>query len=467
MGGGERFNITVVAALRWLGALTVLVAVACGGQSQRDGAAPPDSSGGAGSPGAAGGSGGSTVGGFAIDWELASDILSTAPTTVAIVTWSLDKPGIIQAHIDFGLDTTYGMTAPVDLGELDGRTVLVGMKPARTYHFQIVATDGTHSYTSSDQTLTTGAPTTLIPPATVSVVSPGQVDKGFIIGSFWTGEAGDSSSTVFIIDSDGEIVWWYTDADIASRDDGIGRARLSADSHDIWIVNAQRATSLRRVSLDTLDVQDYAAGGTHDICAVSGDTMAYLDTNKALCASIVEIDKSGTTKLIFDSTTAAAPKCHGNAIRYSRAQDLYVFSNRDTDVFVIDRTGTIEWKLSDKVSGGQASWGGVQHGVQLLDASLLIFANEGAGGGNSPQSQAIEFGLDGSVIKKFTSRGGTDFLGDVQRLPSGNTLINYSLATIQEVDPDDNVVLEIGIGNAVGYTEFRQSLYGPPLDIQE
>ena len=307
MGGGERFNITVVAALRWLGALTVLVAVACGGQSQRDGAAPPVSSGGAGSPGAAGGSGGSTVGGFAIDWELASDILSTAPTTVAIVTWSLDKPGIIQAHIDFGLDTTYGMTAPVDLGELDGRTVLVGMKPARTYHFQIVATDGTHSYTSSDQTLTTGAPTTLIPPATVSVVSPGQVDKGFIIGSFWTGEAATVrrrySSSIRTARSSGGTRTRTSPAGTMASGGRVCRPTAMTSGSS----NAQRATSLRRVSLDTLDVQDYAAGGTHDICAVSGDTMAYLDTNKALCASIVEIDKSGTTKLIFDSTTAAAP----------------------------------------------------------------------------------------------------------------------------------------------------------------
>jgi hypothetical protein len=62
-------------------------------------------------------------------------------------------------------------------------------------------------------------------------------------------------------------------------------------------------------------------------------------------------------------------------------------------------------------------------------------------------------------------RGGSDWFGDVQRLPSGNTLINYSLGAIQEVDPSDNVVLEINAGVYWGYTEFRKSLYGPPLDI--
>lgn len=472
----------VATALRSLGALTVLVAVGCGSEDARRGMTPPiDAGGAAGSPASenstasggsvAGGAGGSPgADGFAIEWELASDILSTAPTTVAIVTWTLDKPDLTEAHIDFGLDTTYGMTAPVDLTEVDNRTVLVGMKPARTYHFQIVATDGSQTYTSSDLTLTTGAPTTLIPPPIVTISEPDEVDAGFIIGSFWIGVNGQDSSTVFIIDTDGDVVWWYTDTAIdgaSELNDGIGRARLSADSHDVWLVDAQRPVPLRRVSLDTLDVQDYqATGGTHDICAVSGDTMAYLDTKATTCASIVEIDKSGTTKVVFDSTAVTGSQCHGNAIRYSQKQDAYVFSDRDTDVYVLDRAGTVAWKLSDKVSGGHATWGGVQHGVQLLDASLLLFANEPTGGGDWQDSQAMEFGLDGSVIKRFTSRGATDWMGDVQRLPSGNTLINYASGPVEEVDPDDNVVLEIDLG-AAGYTEFRQSLYGPPLDIEE
>ncbi len=116
------------------------------------------------------------------------------------------------------------------------------------------------------------------------------------------------------------------------------------------------------------------------------------------------------------------------------------------------------------MSGGNESWGGLQHGTQLLDDSMLIFANYGSG---AERSNAIEFGLDGNLLKTFTSRGGTDFIGDVQRLPSGNTLIDYGLL-VQEVDPDDNVVLEIdSSARYFGYVEFRQSLYGLPLDIQE
>jgi hypothetical protein len=130
----------------------------------------------------------------------------------------------------------------------------------------------------------------------------------------------------------------------------------------------------------------------------------------------------------------------------------------------VDRSGNLQWKLSDKVSGGHASWGGMQHGVQLLDESLLLFANEVDG--HQGQSQAVEYGLDGSLIKKFTSRSFCDFYGDVQRLPSGNTLVNYGNSIVQQVDSDDNLVHELNFPAATGYTEFRQSLYGEPLDIR-
>jgi hypothetical protein len=38
---------------------------------------------------------------------------------------------------------------------------------------------------------------------------------------------------------------------------------------------------------------------------------------------------------------------------------------------------------------------------------------------------------------------------------------------IQEVDASDTVVLEIKGSGAFGYVEFRESLYGPPLDIAQ
>jgi hypothetical protein len=428
----------------------------------------------AGTAAVVGGAGGSVTGppAFAITVQLASDILSTAPTTVGIVTWSLNRANLTEAHISFGLDTTYGMTAPVDLGATNYRTVLVGMKAAKAYHFQIFATDNSaQTYASGDQTLTTGALPAALPLPSFTPTVSGAFDAGFIIGSFWIGSY---SPTAFIIDTDGDVVWWYTDpttVPYGTGGNGLSRARLSANSHDVWLINAQTRSALRRVSIDTLDVQSYPdTAGTHDICAVSGDTIAYLGWTQGdltdggwACDKLIELDKAGNTKHVFDSTGvfAGGSGCHGSSLRYAQKTDQYLFADRENDVLVIDRAGTIQWRLSDKVAGGHKSWGGIQHGVQLLDASLLIFANQGA---SVSQSQAIEYGLDGSVLRKFASRGHTDFLGDVQRLPSGGTMINYS-TTFQMVDANDNVVVQFpALG--LGYAEFRQNLYGPPLDIQ-
>jgi hypothetical protein len=321
--------------------------------------------------------------GFAVKVQLASDIKATAPTTVGIVQWSLGQPGLTAAHIDFGLDTTYGMAAPVDLTRAGYRTVLVGMKPARSYHFRIVATDGSHTYTSDDRTLTTGAPLATSLLAGFDLKTPGRVDKGFFITSYWNlAAANDTTWMAFILDTDGDVVWWYTDpADNARGELGLARACLSADSQDIWIARATNSGApLRRISIDGLEEQKYAGTvASHDIAAVSGGTMAYLDYGEKDCTSVFEIDKTGATKEAFESTgvTATDNHCHGNSVRYSMKEDVYSFSDDYNDVVVVGRDGSVKWKLGDRVAGGHASWGGYQHGTQLLDSSILIFANDG------------------------------------------------------------------------------------------
>jgi hypothetical protein len=82
--------------------------------------------------------------------------LSPTIATVGIVTWTSDLPELAEAHVDFGLTTDYGMTAPVDLGAADHRTLLLGMRQRKQYHFRVVAASGTATCASPDYTLTTG-----------------------------------------------------------------------------------------------------------------------------------------------------------------------------------------------------------------------------------------------------------------------------------------------------------------------
>jgi hypothetical protein len=405
---------------------------------------------------------------FTVHVELASQVKSSAPTTVGIVTWSTTAPGITSAEIDFGLDTTYGMVAPVELKRTDYRTVLLGMKPEKTYHFRIVASDGITTHASEDHLLATGAKNTASPIASFSVSDAAKLARGFFVASFWRGT---NAEMPFIFDMDGDVVWWYEPAPGESTD-GVAQAKMSADGQSVWLVNEiLSGAPLRRVSIDGLTTQTYEnTSASHAIAAVGGDTMVYLDytAGKGACNPVFEIDSTGVTKLLWTPTNpplvlGTFPSCHANALRYSLKEDQITYSDLLQDVVVLDRAGNVKWTLAGRVTGGNSDWGGRQHGHQLTDDSMILFANDGAG---TDQAQAVEYGLDGSLKRRFASNGSASNFGDVQRLANGNTVITYK-TSLQEVDASDALVLEVKGSSQFGYVEFRESLYGLPLDIQQ
>jgi hypothetical protein len=261
-----------------------------------------------------------------------------APGTVGIVTFTIDKAPLVEASIEFGLDTSYGMTAPVDVALEGYRTLLLGMKPASTYHFRVTARDASATYRSDDVTIKTGPATDLVPLESFEVLDEAKRERGFIVASYWRG---DGSSVPFILDADGDVVWWYE-----GGLEGIARARMSADGKNMWMIVANNSGSaLGRVSMDGLDAETYPGTvGSHDLTPVTGATMAYLDYGESDCDSIFEIEPSGETTEVWDSEEVAAGMCHGNALRYSRAEDVYTFSDVSTDVFVVDRQGALAWR---------------------------------------------------------------------------------------------------------------------------
>jgi hypothetical protein len=56
----------------------------------------------------------------------------------------------------------------------------------------------------------------------------------------------------------------------------------------------------------------------------------------------------------------------------------------------------------------------------------------------------------------------TDILGDVERLPNGNTIIDYATkSAIEEVDSSGTLLQRITTQGNFGYIEKRATLYGP------
>ncbi len=410
---------------------------------------------------------------FSISVALASDFQPEAPGTVGIVKWSLEGVTPDRAEIRFGLGTDYGMIAPVDLDEPDWRTLLLGMKPSRTYHFQVVATKGTNLYQSADQTLRTGPASNLVN-LTAVVEDPAAHVPGFMVSthvqppvSMTMTEFMETGSMVFILDGDGDVVWWYQ-----SKVGLTPRARMSYDGKAMWLVPERSdwdGAAIELVSMDTLDSTIYGdLMASHDATVVdSGDVLAFIDYGSETdCPSVYELRRDGSKVEIFESSDylpdMVLPDCHLNSIRYSKAKNLYTVSDRLTDIFAIDRQGKLQWRLGDIVPA--ANYGGQQHGQQLLSDSIVLFANFGGSDGNSA---AIEYSLsDGRELFRYDPGIFSVWYGDVQRLPRGNTLVTFSMAgKIHEVDAQGHLAMEVS-GQIFGYTEWRSSLYGPPSDIQ-
>ena len=127
--------------------------------------------------------------------------LSEAIATVGIVEFSLaSEPR--HARIDFGLDTTYGLTAPVTSREPSHRTLLLGMKPSRDYHARVVTDAGGVECASDDFVLSTGSAPSGLPEVSVTTLDPDARAGGYVVSTFL------ETGPTFILDADGDYVWW-------------------------------------------------------------------------------------------------------------------------------------------------------------------------------------------------------------------------------------------------------------------
>jgi hypothetical protein len=309
------------------------------------------------------------------------------------------------------------------------------------------------------------------------------VTTGYSMGGFGGGGGGGGAMVPsMIIDADGDIVWW------TAAPPGASRARMTWEGTHIWILenNVENdSAEIRRVSMDGLDVQSNfmeLADAHHDFTVLPGGVVAFIaweGTGSAPPSSIIERSPDGTLKTVITLGTNAYVSqggYHANAINYYPADDSYTVSDRFVNLFVkFTRAGQMVWQFGGNCTGAPApkcatgDWQ-VNHGHHLLpDGKFLLFNNGsmGAGGGRSPilEFQLMESGNSLTAMQSWSymATQGSPVLGDVQRLPNGNTLATYSTqGVIHEVNPQGGLVQSFST-TSLGYADFRESLYGPPL----
>jgi Arylsulfotransferase (ASST) len=400
----------------------------------------------------------------------AQTTMSTAIPTVAVVTWSTTLTGLTKAEIDFGPSSTgpSQYVAPVDLTQPSYRTLLLGMKGSTGYVFHIVATSSAGSCTSQDYTLTTGAVASNLPKQTATISDAAAHDHGFIVTS-----SGLSGSSAYILDADGSVVWWATAPTSPSR------VHMSWDGNSMYMMSLNvmnnNSGKIETVNMDGTGLTTVSGMTTshHDLTAIPGG-FATLLWNKsgtdAPCSLVEHQDSSGTnTTIVADmGTLYNSSTFHTNAIHYYPTDDSYTVGDRNPDLYVkLSRAGALIWQFGgknpkdpSKFFSGVPTWS-INHGHQLLTDGTFLFFNNGA-------NEAWEYQLDTSNMTAtsnwhYTASGATSqVLGDVQRLPNGNILVTFSTSgQIHEVDPSGKLVAKF-TGGSYGYSEFRESLYGPP-----
>jgi hypothetical protein len=303
--------------------------------------------------------------------------------------------------------------------------------------------------------------------------------QGFIVTTDY------NAPGVYIFDADGDIVWW------AAAPSSCSRARMDWEGGNMWMLsvngNQGGVGKVRRTSMDGTQVLDDVPGLTnahHDLTVLPGGIVATLlwsgETSEA--SDLVERSPDGTVKTVVriaDNVYPRKTNYHANAISYRAADDSYLVGDLTGVGYVkLSRGGQLIWQFL----AGCASGSGLKcasgdllgnHGHHLLDGSLLFFK------ARMNPSLVYEYSLTESSTALTASQlwsydpgnnMGSVILGDVQRLPNGNTLVVYSQAgEMRELSPTRQLVQTIqtlgqsGSKRAYGYADFRPTLYGPPL----
>lgn len=263
----------------------------------------------------------------------------------------------------------------------------------------------------------------------------------------------------------------------------------SIDFHDFDIMpdgNALMIGGEKR----KVDLSQTVPGGL-DSVTVLGNIIQELDTNRNVVFQWSTLDHFKITDLTNDNdlTQLSIITCHMNSV-IKDSDGNYISSSRLLDeITKIDsKTGNIIWRLGGKecknnqfrfLNDTLNGFYGFshQHSVRRLsNGNLLLFDN-----GNlkpEPYSRAVEYKIDenNKTVEKVweytpAPKIFSKTMGNVQRLPNGNTLIGWggNLNTLfaTEVKPDGTKALEIeGYQNYAVY-KYIYLMHAVTLDIDK
>lgn len=421
--------------------------------------------------------------------DIEAEVSPVIPTVVN-VRWTTDEPTV--SYVEYGDDETYGGQTPVESeATTDHEAVILGLLPEVDARFRVVVPDEESPTYSDAQTVTTGALSNEAPQLDVTGGGQDQFTIVPILGAS-TGPA--------IVNQNGQIVWFYPD----HRGLDVYRARLSRDGRSMLYnaasVSGDPATdsALIRVSLDgTEETATPIELLAHDFVELPDGTIGMMvveyrdvDGTPIRGDQIVEIAPDGTQSVAWSAWDCFDPAVDigtdqdigwtfGNALDYDEAADAYRISLRNFSTIVqIDRaTRTCPIRFGSTAANVTPSPADAtflhEHQSQWIDGSILVFDNDGASG----ESRVTEFAWDGSAstaerIWSYTANPSifTFVLGDVDRLPGGDTMVDWAVGgQIDRVAPDGTPTWQVNtpMGYAFGFFNVLSTLYNGGADADK
>jgi hypothetical protein len=338
------------------------------------------------------------------------------------------------------------------------------------YNYRITVTNASGSCQGANQTIMTGALMAGLMKPTLTPATATGLFGGFLI----TGQYQGTPTTAYILDADGDFVWWYS---IGSDVTG---ARMNYKGTHMWINSANvpgpNNQNVRYVTMDGMTEMNLSSsftGMNHQLTVLPDETVAFYAYGSNGCDDVKERSPSGTVRTIVNSKTALRindSMCHLNTVQYSQSDDSLVFSNlQSSQIAKVRRSdGSTVWIMNGStatITG--VTWTNGNHGIHMIDANrLILFNNNSAAGQNSIAMEIVINGTTATRPWMYNGMVANMIMGDVQRLPNGNTIVAYSTkGLLHEVDAGMQRLQTwqwTQAGQTFGYIEKRASLYGPP-----
>ncbi|MFI5222050.1 MAG: aryl-sulfate sulfotransferase [Bacteroidia bacterium] len=223
-----------------------------------------------------------------------------------------------------------------------------------------------------------------------------------------------------------------------------------------------------------INMADSVTGGNPN-ARVLGLIIQELDQNKNVVFEWKTLDHLPVTASLGQNLTAAnIDYIHCNSIEIESDTSLLLSSRHLCEITRIDRrTGAIIWHFglhsqnNDFVFQDDTVGFTYQHDARRLpNGHITLFDDGNLRSGTEQYSRAIEYELDevnktAHLVWQYRNTPDvySPFMGSVQRLPNGNSVIGWGGASdhtvLTEVDSNNQKVLEVNMPQAYSYRAFR------------